>query len=344
MKKIIGFLKKRWLATALSLMAIFLLALKIVFNPPEEKPPVSPRLSPLPQPSSVYSQPLGSQISPRLLFEEEVFRPLPTNLPAFRTKNFSLETAIEFLSPVVAGLGFSGSPATKSINKQNHLIWQEKGNFLDAIETSGQFVFLGKYPLRDEKTTFDANQTVSAIKNRLSEWRLIEEGTEISSFQALAVVGQQLVAVENPADGQVFKISFRPKIENLPLVGFGEARHLVEVQIDNQNNLIKLSYFLHQIETKTAPYPLKGYSQIKKEIHEGKIQIIETFDTRGQMRSAPRPQEIKEVILAGPTLAYYEAGETQTYLLPIFLFSGTITLQDETTLSASFFLPAILEL
>lgn len=134
--------------------------------------------------------------------------------------------------------------------------------------------------------------------------------------QYLKLVGNQLTPVDNLSDSDAVRVDFfRNAINSVPIVspvsGEGPISIILSGSANQKKRVIQFAYTYWPVDYQTtATYELKTTAQAWEELQTGKAYI------------AQYPTGSTTAVIRDVYLAYYDTFDPQTYLQPVFVFSG----------------------
>jgi len=301
--------------------------------------PSNPLFGNLPQPESQFEIETQPGISYQVSFPQSVFNQFPALVNVYQIKAGSDQEVVNKFAQIANELGFSTKPSIQETGQTTFFVWQEEKKLLKVNSQTGQFLFQGEFPLT---LGFVAPlEAESLVKEKLNQWGFLDKDTPVK-INYFGIAGQELEPTTNPNLADLYEIVFSPSVDSYPLIGFGPVSKLALAQTTKEGQLVRLEYFLHQVDKeKVGTYPLKSGQTVLAEIQEGKGRLF-SLKTKAGIETNLDPQNsIKSLDLTSVELAYFESIEKQEYLQPIFLFKGTSLLADDEVLEVSLYLPAI---
>jgi hypothetical protein len=304
-----------------------------------KKPPADPVFGPLPVPETEFDIESGPEISYQFSLPKNALEKLPRQLAVYQIKKLSDQEVINRFAKLAEEMGFSTKPTIQAVDKETYYIWEEKDKFLRVNSLTGQFIFQGNLPLTLGIIT--PQDAESLVREKLANWGILDKDAPVT-IKYFGVAGMELVPVTNPSLADVYEAVFSFSIDGFPVVGLGPAQTVAMARINREGQLLTLYYFLRQSDQeKVGTYPLKPGSLALTEVQQGQGKIL-SLKTKSGFETNFNPENpIKAVNINSIELIYYESLEKQDYFQPIYLFSGSATLEDDTVLEASLYLPAV---
>jgi hypothetical protein len=302
-------------------------------------PPSNPVFGNLPQPETNYGFNLKSEATYQFSIPQNTLNQLPVQAKVYQVKKLPDQEGLTHFAQIANELGFTTKPKFQTSGDYSFYIWEEAGQFLKVNSQTGQFTFKGSFTL--SLGSISPQEAEALVKEKMTELGLIvkETSTAITYYGS---AGIELVPVDNPNAADVYGITFSSSVDGYPLIGFGPAKDLTLAQITEDGRLFTLNYYLHSVDLEgIGVYPLEAVDGIFSQIQQGQGKILSLKTQSGNEVSLNSQGQIKSINLSSVELAYYESIEKQEYLQPVYLFSGTATLEDNTLLEVSLYLPAI---
>ncbi len=316
-----------------------ILGFLLIWRQTTKEPPTNPVFGPLPAPETEYKLKTKEEISFQFSLPQGAFNEFPQQLSVYQVKVLSDQEIVNRFAKLATEIGFSSEPTIQASGDFTYYIWQEGDNYLKVDSQTGQFILKGSFPLALGEIT--PQEAESLIKEKLASWELTQKDVT-TSINYFAMTGMELEPVTNPNLATLYEFVFSLAIDGYPLIGFGPAQDVVLVWVTKEGQLIKLNYFLRQLDQeKIGTYPVKTANVVLGEVQNGQGQILNAKTQDGVETNVAPNNPIKTVNLTSVKLVYYESVEKQAYFQPLYLFSGTATLEDDTLLEVSLYLPAI---
>lgn len=250
-------------------------------------------------------------------------------LPSFPTQaEVILETpqrqsllAMERASKEVAVLGFKGSP--EKISDVSYR-WRQSSPIASALTMmiyDGRFVWETDWSANPNFLTEKSLPSrEEAIKSALEYFRKVDnEATDITEENAQITYLKGLAGVFQPVtsllEADFIQVDlFRSPLEDRPFVTSTPTQAPFRVILSGNSRLgrvVRLDYNYFSLDyTESETYPLRPITQAWKELSEGKGYI------------ASLDNGVTEVVVRKVELAYYDSFEPQSYVQPVYKFSG----------------------
>lgn len=253
--------------------------------------------------------------------------PTKTQLPATaRIYKFSQTSTLSLsaVDSLAVKLGFKNKPKDMGAGRYNY---DEGDNFLHYDSTQDGVVFgLGSYAATPSAAiNFSKADVVSGLLTSLN-----------LKFPDLIVDNSNPVVVAE--DQAVFLVP--RQVNNLDVVSLPFDPALVSFDFDSQNRLVGGVFYYHLLQSGEGSfgvYPLKTLDEAVKALSSGQgtlgelgLDGYEAADITG----------ITSLSTDAVKLVYRDRREHQQFLRPAYAFSGTVSLRDGRTTSATYFLDA----
>jgi hypothetical protein len=174
---------------------------------------------------------------------------------------------------------------------------------------------------------------------------LYPSGSQVVTFGYY--VNNRLVKTDNELEAQVAMVDFYRYIEKYPILGPNPYKGMLRIAIAKtatseilNNPLLEANFW--QIETTTqATYPIITVQEAWESIKAGKGVIVGVKPNKLNPFEAYIPTSVDKILVDNIYLAYYETPEYQTYLQPIYVFSGKYTSRESGGGDITLYFPAI---
>ena len=161
-------------------------------------------------------------------------------------------------------------------------------------------------------------------------------------------IGNKLFETENQNEAQVALVDFYRSIEEYPILGpdpsKGLMRMIVGAKFKQPNPLSNpyLEAYYWEIDTQTdSMYPIITVQEAWKMVTGGKAVITQVTPRQSNPFEPYYPVSVDKVLIDNIYLAYYETPKFQTYLQPIYVFSGKYTTRGTEGGDITLYFPAI---
>ncbi len=262
--------------------------------------------------------------------------------PVYQLPQPSEEVLLQFFQPISQEQGFTNKPLSITLNQTPHLMWQNDKNFLTLNLSSGQFT-LDLHPQSVEPPSFiiSEQKAISIIKDWLTSHNLLQAGFD-STVKKFTTHFNEFAPAQPNDPITAYQISITPKINHLPLTSPDPFEAPISAIVDTAGNIISLYYRLPALtfspDLSSSFYPLLTNQQINAAIKANQPSIQTISYANGQL--APTTSTISNLSYSSISLGYSPDSKSN-YLQPIFILTGTATLEDGTTVQVTAYLSAI---
>lgn len=307
----LGFIKKYWL---IILLAVLASTVAFVWFTKRSAPQKEVVIPPPPQPDSSFLYEGGSFTLEEALSQTPT---LPSQLPVFSTRQFSKQTIESEFSILVKDLGFDSSPREDFGQDKTLLVWENKTSFLYIELPSGKIFFTG------EAGIFLSSQNpVSQLQEKMALWKLTTTLREVST-EEMVVRGFESRPALRGETVDFIKITASPEIAGLLVSGAGLSSLLVEAHIDPRGNLLSFVFASHMPAAEQGVFPLFSLKEAVSLARSGQGKILKITDMEGLDASPLGQGALSSLKVEQVGLVYFESGEEQKMLQPVYVFSGT---------------------
>jgi hypothetical protein len=219
-----------------------------------------------------------------------------------------------------AKLGFNGEP--QAITSQVYR-WTKKTPVITTLEMdiiNGSFEY--EYDWQEDPTILEGGnppgkeQAINEARAFAS--KAVNIGEDVLNGEAkviyIKVTGNKLIPVISLSEADFVQVDlFRANIDNLPVMTANPSQGIISTLISgsSKQRILKLIFNYFPVNyTNPATYPIKTPSEAWQELINGRGYI------------AACKEGIQEVTVRRVYLGYYENYEPQTYLQPIYFFTG----------------------
>ncbi|GEM_PF-588309 len=160
--------------------------------------------------------------------------------------------------------------------------------------------------------------------------------------------GNKLYETDSPAEAQVALIDFYRSIDKYPILGPNPSEGLMRMIVSNRsgksdplvNPIVEANYWEINTATK-AVYPIIDVKEAWKMVTDNKAVIVQVTPKNANPFGTYTPVTVEKILIDNIYLAYYETPKFQTYLQPIYVFSGKYTTRGTEGGSITLYFPAI---
>lgn len=161
-------------------------------------------------------------------------------------------------------------------------------------------------------------------------------------------IGKKIFETDDMGQAQVALIDFYRSIEEFPILGPDPSKGLMRIIVTKHsetpnplnNPVIEAHYWEIEKETE-ATYPIITVQEAWKMVTEGKAVITQVTPKQSNPFEPYYPVSVEKILIDNIYLAYYETPKFQTYLQPIYVFSGKYTTRGTEGGSITLYFPAI---
>ncbi len=202
-----------------------------------------------------------------------------------------------------------------------------------------------------EKINLDRNELINMGAGKMSEINRFNDGLYQTGNHKLKLgyyAGKKIYETDDIGQAQVALIDFYRSIEEFPILGPDPSKGLLRMIITNysktpnplNNPFIEAHYWEIDTDTK-ATYPIITVQEAWKMVTEGKAVITQVTPRQSNPFEPYYPVSVEKVLIDNIYLAYYETPKLQTYLQPIYVFSGKYTTRGTEGGDITLYFPAI---
>lgn len=335
--QIVNFFKRFWLIFSLAVVAASLSFLWFIIRTGEpgkkEAPPKpAPTFQKIDFPS--LSAP-GEEVNISFLIPKNFEGQLTKTLPVWRAKFFPKSQTQDMLFPVILDLGFTSQPQERATKDGLFLIWKENENIFLANAKTAQFSFSGKARIF---SSVSGQNVGLLIRQKLQGWGVDFEITE-EEVKGYVQAGDELEPAKNLSLSDVFIASFAAQINGYPTIGVEPSGPLVEAKVDNEGNLLSLSFSLLQRGEKEV-LPVKPLSRVMDGF-KNQAKIYSFKDNQGNPIPITLDTEFKSISIDSLQVVYPESFNPQEFIFPAFQFLGSVTTTGGKTGAVELLVPAV---
>lgn len=161
-------------------------------------------------------------------------------------------------------------------------------------------------------------------------------------------IGNKLYETDNTAEAQLALVDFYRSIETFPILGPDPSKGLMRIIITKQsrnptpldNPFLEATYWEIDPETK-ATYPIIKVSEAWNMVINNRAVITQIVPRKSNPFDIYSPVSVERILIDNIYLAYYETPKYQTYLQPVYVFSGKYTTRGTEGGDISLYFPAI---
>lgn len=332
MIKILNFFKKYWLFILLGALATIVVVLGVFYAPS-----VKPQPKPTPTPLSLTPPQIEGQSLPRTVQVslENFFYPKTMKIYQGVENRLLAEKA----KTIAQQLGFTTEPQiSQSALQETFYNWTKNGEYL-SINLKTSEINYGKdpysLPLAKEGTLFSPIKTQETLIKLLEELDLVPSySLQTLKEQYLALLGPVIAEVAQEK-AELIMVGLNPVLADTLLLGQNPRVSPISIMLDKGNNLISFKYqsSFSSFDPKEE-YQLKTIEEIEQTVSkEGKIVFLSLMTEAEEV-------ELKDVNLNQAKVAYLQPLK-ENLIQPIFVLSGTATLETKEVTEVNVYLPAI---
>lgn len=312
-----NFLRKNWflillamLATALGLLWTYLRLPK----PGKLAPPAQQQI--IQEPSSRFSQkPIG------VIYTISVSPPqVPDKATIFEVERFSETSLPPYLQLLFSEFGIPISSPLRT-PRENILIWDGPSFSLTLSLPSGNFdLYNGTLKVAPSFSLEGAKQYTEEKARSLG----LIEGVASVSVRGFVPTGPEYEEVP-PEKASVFAITATASVNGLPLASASQTQNHVEFWLTKEGSVTKIGYHMPRPGTSIGNFPVKSWTNAVTELQAGEAKSLFIKDAQGNTPAPLSVEPLKTALITKSYLAYFDSGEDQTTLQPIFVFEGNGT-------------------
>ncbi|MBU0535093.1 hypothetical protein KKC62_02880 [Patescibacteria group bacterium] len=284
---------------------------------------------------------------------------LPTNLPMqlpvykFKPIQYSYLAGKNAISDA-ARLGFGDKDLSSDLKGKTY-VWRNsltKSTLSIDLETrkltlitdfsgSGNSYAPGNISI--QKAPILASQILLAIYRFDDSYAKGTQNIILGSFQ-----GNKIYETTDVREAQLARIDYYRTIDNYPIFGPDPSEGLLRVSVGNtpqgvsplNNPMMGVNYW-EIIPQTDSKYPIIPVSEAWAAVKSGKGIISRVFQRGLNPFESYVPLEVEKILIDNIYLGYYETPKYQTYLQPIYIFSGTYTTRGSPGGDITIYFPAV---
>jgi hypothetical protein len=160
--------------------------------------------------------------------------------------------------------------------------------------------------------------------------------------------GNRIKETVEISSAQLALVDFFRSIDEYPILGPETSKGLMRVMVRKQSNrpdpmnnpILRASYW--ELETTTqATYPIITVAEAWAAINRREGVISDVVSKESDRFESYSPVQVDKIFINNIYLAYYESYDYQTYLQPMYVFSGTYTARGSEGGEITMYYPAI---
>lgn len=269
---------------------------------------------------------------------------LPTNLPLtmkvykFKPQQYSY-LAGKNASAEAAVLGFTDSDLRSDLSGDVYS-WRNSRTMstltinINSRELDLDTDLNGKSSNFNKGSISKETALVSAINTMSSIYRfnddLYPKGTQ--NIKLGYYIGNKVYETDDQAEAQLALVDFYRSIEEYPILGPDPSKGLMRIVVSKNsknpnplnNPILEANYWEIETETKSM-YPIIKIGEAWDMVLNNKAVITQVTPKKSNPFDTYYPVSVEKIMIDSIYLAYYETPKYQTYLQPIYVFSGTFT-------------------
>lgn len=305
----LAFVKKYWF-----LFALFVLASAVVFawissRQKAVEPPLKEGVE-VEKPRSEFSIPSEGNV--QLDITQEPVSPISAEV--FAAEEFNEKTLQSNLARLLSFAGVSSSPGVVS-EEPRVLLFQEGPSALAATLPSGKFLFEGKGEI-------DVSVGVrEAVTRLVKELRLVEDVSFVE-LEGLVAAGDELREPRGRERPTAYVATVFPKIGQLSVLGAGAGQQPLVVKLFADGIVFGIERNYHLPGKSLGSLPLIPYSEAAALAVSGGGEYLWIQDLQGRDTVSLDRERLEKTVLTSVSLFYFESGETQSFVQPVYVFQG----------------------
>ncbi len=222
-----------------------------------------------------------------------------------------------------------------SENKDNNLYFTNgNGDTILSYNDNTKIIFLGVFPPITELNTSITNEDEfeEIAKRKLKELNLWPYNNNYStSYKYYFSSGYEYSETNSADNSNMIGINFKQNVFDIPLFGNDTDDGEIEVVIDSNQRILRISYSYRPINTKnTSNYPLISLDTAISKIENKKGELISSVETEIELKT-------EEFTINEIDMSYRINFNNQQYLQPVYIFKGI----DNNNQSITILVPAI---
>lgn len=202
-----------------------------------------------------------------------------------------------------------------------------------------------------KKITIDKDELIRTGARIMSEIYRYNDGLYQTGTQKLKLgyyIGKKIYETDDMEQAQVALIDFYRSIEEYPIVGPDPSKGLMRIIVSDysktpnplNNPVVEAHYWEIDKDTK-ATYPIITVQEAWEMVTQGKAVITQVTPKQSNPFELYFPVSTEKILIDKIYLAYYETPKFQTYLQPIYVFSGKYTTRGTEGGDVTLYFPAI---
>lgn len=145
-------------------------------------------------------------------------------------------------------------------------------------------------------------------------------------------IGNKVYETEDQAEAQLALVDFYRSIGEYPILGPDPSKGLMRMVVSKNsktpsplnNPILEANYWEIEMESE-ATYPIIKVEEAWNMVTSNKAVITQVTPKKSNSFDNYYPVSVEKIMIDNIYLAYYETPKYQTYLQPIYVFSGTFT-------------------
>lgn len=306
----INFLKKNWFLIILALIATLI---SFVWTYYRSRPQAPPGVK-IEKPISRFSEtPQG------VLYTVTATPPeIPESLPVFAVQTFSQNELPPYIKTVGSEFGVPTSSPPKT-PRENIFTWAGPSFSLTLDLPLGNFnLYGGALRVASSFSLEGAKQyTVDKAKNLGLIEGIVDVG--VRGFIPTGPEYQEVL----PEKASVFAVTAAASINGLPLVSVSQSQNHIEFWLTKEGSVTKIGYHMPRPGTSLGSFPVKSWANAVAELQAGEAKSLFIKDVQGNTPAPLLVEPLKTALITKSYFAYFDSGDDQATLQPVFVFEGT---------------------
>ena len=202
-----------------------------------------------------------------------------------------------------------------------------------------------------EPGSIDKEKAVRLARERFLAIRRFNDGLYPNGSQTVKLgryVGNKLYETDSIAEAQVALVDFFRSIDEYPILGPDPSEGILRMIVTDRskkpdplnNPIVEANYWEINTNSK-AVYPIIDVKEAWKMVTENKAVIVNVTPKNANPFGTYTPVTVEKILIDNIYLAYYETPKFQTYLQPIYVFSGKYTTRGTEGGSITLYFPAV---
>lgn len=327
----------------LPLILIILILIGVVFRLLNSQSPFQP--SPPPEastePTTILSQPdlttpFSAPSSITSNFDPKNLPQFPASLPIYTVAPSSLD----WYNQLAANLAFTASPQTYD---QLH-IWSQDNRSL-IINTKTLTVSYTQ-PLPETISDLSRTNIESVIKPLLQKFTAANiwntASLQIDHFSSPSQGNEGLIP-STSTSAPIAKVNLTPQLNNLPILTLNPYIGLLQITLNTSNHSLDLFTQLAAANfQEDQVYPLISTQEALTQLNQQQATVVQLQQTGKTYLDKTRAYSPQDTRITNLYLAYlFDTQHPTQPLQPIYVFSGTTTLENGQSATITLYLPAI---